>query len=482
MNLIDFTKQLVKKLIKSDLPYRHKNACLGLVLTLFILLLVPDSESIVPDSQPREQILAISDSAFSTSSFDPLNPPQESSSGNSELAETEELSIETQQRIEQDSVTIAEVRSGDNLSLIFDRVGLTPQDVYRVSNSAGDTSILTRLYPGYKLAFNIDESGELNELEIIINPLESYVFRVNSAYSFDVAHIEREPQLIPIYKEATINDSLFLAAQRGGISAAITMEIAGIFGGVIDFMLDTRVGDNFNVLYDERHLNGEYIGNGSIQVAQYTNQGENYTAIRYVNLNGEVDFYNPQGESMRKAFIRNPVDFTRISSNFTLSRRHPILNTIRAHKGTDYAAPTGTPVVASGDGRVTWASRNGSFGNLVVIQHGDRFETKYAHLSSYARGVRVGSRVKQGDIIGYVGSTGGATGPHLHYEFLIDGAHRNPRTVHDQLPKAESVPAEEMDRFLQQTQILMSQLDAITSAPTLAQNNSSTSTLSLNTR
>jgi len=254
------------------------------------------------------------------------------------------------------------------------------------------------------------------------------------------------------------------------------MEIAGLFGGVIDFMLDTRVGDSFNVLYDERHLDGEFIGNGSIQVAQFINQGESYTAIRYVNLNGDVDYYNPRGESMRKAFIRNPVDFTRISSNFTLSRRHPILNTIRAHKGTDYAAPTGTPVVASGDGRVTWASRNGSFGNLVVIQHGERFETKYAHLSSYARGVRVGSRVKQGDIIGYVGATGGATGPHLHYEFLIDGVHRNPRTVHDQLPKAESVPAEEMDRFLQQSQILMARLNEVNSAHTLVQNTVSAST------
>ena len=470
MNLIDFTKQLVKKMITSDLPYRHKNACLGLILTLFILLLVPDSESIVQEPQHPVQTLVINDTAFSTSTFDPLNTLQEPTIDNSEVTGIQEATIETHQEIEQDSITIAEVRSGDNLSLIFDRVGLTPQDVYRVSNSAGDASILTRLYPGYSLAFDIDDSGELNELEVIINPLESYTFKLNGAYNFDIAHVERDPQLIPIYKEATINDSLFLAAQRGGITAAITMEIASIFGGVVDFMLDTRVGDNFNVLYDERHLDGEYIGNGSIQVAQYTNQGEHYTAIRYVNLNGEVDFYNPQGESMRKAFIRNPVDFTRISSNFTLSRRHPILNTIRAHKGTDYAAPTGTPVVASGDGRVTWASRNGSFGNLVVVQHGERFETKYAHLSSYARGVRVGSRVQQGDIIGYVGSTGGATGPHLHYEFLIDGAHRNPRTVHDQLPKAESVPDEEMNRFLQQTQILMTQLGAITSAPTLAQN------------
>ena len=465
MNLIDFTKQLLNKLIKINLPYKHRNACLGLVFTLLILVLVPDSEPIAPESLSPNKNLIINDSAFSTSTFDPLNNTIKSS-----LSYEKEDNIGIQQNLEQGIITIAEVNSGDNLSLIFDRVGLTPQDVYRVSNSTGDASILSQLYPGYSLAFNIDDKGELNELEVIINPLKSYTFKLNEAYSFDIAYVEHDPQLIPIYKEATINDSLFLAAQQSGISAAITMEIAGIFGGVVDFMLDTRAGDNFYVLYDERYFDGEYIGNGSIQVAQYSNQGEYFTAIRYVNLNGENDYYNLQGESMRKAFIRNPVDFTRISSNFTLSRLHPVLNTIRAHKGIDYAAPTGTPVVASGDGRITWASHNGSFGNLVVVQHGDRFETKYAHLSSYARGVRIGSRVKQGETIGYVGSTGSATGPHLHYEFLVDGAHRNPRTVHDQLPKAESVPAEEMDRFLLQSQILMTQMDAITSATALAQN------------
>ena len=162
---------------------------------------------------------------------------------------------------------------------------------------------------------------------------------------------------------------------------------------------------------------------------------------------------------MRKAFLRNPVDFTRISSSFSMSRKHPILNSIRAHKGTDYAAPQGTPVVAAGDGRITWASRNGSFGKLVVIQHGDRFETKYAHLNDYAKGVKKGARVRQGQVIGYVGSTGGATGPHLHYEFLMDGVHRNSRTIHDKLPKAESVPKDEWQRFQEHSQILLSQLE-----------------------
>jgi len=241
------------------------------------------------------------------------------------------------------------------------------------------------------------------------------------------------------------------------------MELAGIFGGVIDFLLDTRRGDRFNLLYEEKYLDGEYIGNGAILAAQFTNQGETYTAVRYVNTSGDSDFYNPDGESMRKAFLRNPVDFTRISSSFSLSRKHPILNTIRAHKGTDYAAPTGTPVVAAGDGRITWAARNGSFGKLVVVQHGERFQTKYAHLNDYARGVKNGARVRQGQVIGYVGATGSATGPHLHYEFLMDGVHRNSRTIHEQLPKAESVPAKELPRFHDHSQALLARLEANTS-------------------
>jgi murein DD-endopeptidase MepM/ murein hydrolase activator NlpD len=246
-----------------------------------------------------------------------------------------------------------------------------------------------------------------------------------------------------------------MAGQAENIPAVHIMEMANIFGGVIDFILDPRAGDQFSILYEEQYLDGEFIGTGEILATQYTNQGTTYTAVRYIDEEGEVGFYNPEGESMRKAFLRNPLDVFRISSNFNPNRRHPILNTIRAHKGTDYAAPTGTPVRATSDGRVTWAARNGSFGNLVVLKHTGGFETKYAHLSRYA--VRKGERVRQGDVIGYVGATGGATGPHLHYEFLMSGVHQNPRTVHDKLPKAESIESAEMDRFRSQTAGLLQQ-------------------------
>ncbi len=345
-----------------------------------------------------------------------------------------------------------EVRSGDNLSAIFSKVGLTDQDVYQVLNSSEEAKVLNRLYPGYELNFMIPDGGDLQQLTVAKSPLEGVTFTRNAS-GYSVETYLKEAQVEQAFKVGSITDSLFMAGQREQIPAVHIMEMANIFGGVIDFILDPRAGDQFSILYEEKFLDGEFIGHGEIIATQYVNQGTVYTAVRYVDEEGETGYYNPEGESMRKAFLRNPLDVFRISSNFNPRRRHPILNTIRAHKGTDYAAPTGTPVRATSDGRVTWASRNGSFGNLIVVQHAGSFETKYAHLSRYA--VRRGERVRQGDVIGYVGATGGATGPHLHYEFLMNGVHQNPRTIHDKLPKAESIPNVEMDRFKSQTAGLM---------------------------
>jgi len=347
-----------------------------------------------------------------------------------------------------------EARSGDSLSAIFSKVGLNDQDVYRLLNSSDEAKILNRIYPGYQFDFMIPDSGELEQLRVLKSPLEGYLFTRNES-NYSVETILKQPEIRTAFKVGTITDSLFVAGQQESIPAQSIMEMANIFGGVIDFILDPRRGDQFSILYQELYLDGEFIGNGEIIASQYINEGRQYIAVRYLDEAGELGYYNPEGESMRKAFLRNPLDVFRISSNFNPNRRHPILNTIRAHKGTDYAAPTGTPVRATSDGRVTWAARNGSFGNLVVLQHAGSFETKYAHLSRYA--VRRGERVRQGDVIGYVGATGGATGPHLHYEFLMNGVHQNPRTIHDRLPKAESVSPEELDRFREQTAPLLQQ-------------------------
>jgi len=370
-----------------------------------------------------------------------------------------------------------EVQAGDNLSEIFGRVGLSAQDMYRVLNSSEEAKVLDRLYPGYELSFNIPEPGELAKLKVLKSPLEGYVFTRNED-GYGVDHILLSADVVPVLKEGVISDSLFMAGQRADIPAASIMEMADIFGGEIDFILDPRQGDHFSIIYEEQYLDGEFIGNGEILAAQFTNQGEQFLAVRYTNESGDSGYYNPEGESMQKAFLRTPLDVFRISSNFNLARKHPILNTIRAHRGTDYAAPRGTPVRATSDGTVTWAARSGSFGKLIVLQHGGNFETKYAHLNDYASGIKKGARIKQGQIIGYVGTTGGSTGPHLHYEFLVNGVHQDPRTIVEQLPQAVALAASELPRFKAQTKAMIEKLQNSRTDTRLLSLNSSTSATS----
>lgn len=350
--------------------------------------------------------------------------------------------------------TELEVQSGDNLSALFTKVGLKAQDMYRVLNSSDEAKILNTLYPGYQLSFQIPEPGKLAQLKVLKSPLEGYVFTLDQD-NYVVETITRTADIVPAFKEGNIVDSLFMAGQRAQIPAIAIMDMADIFGGVIDFILDPRAGDSFSILYEEKYLDGQYISNGDIIAAQFINQGKQYTAVRYINEEGQVGYFNTEGESMRKAFLRTPLDVFRISSNFNLQRKHPILNTIRAHRGTDYAAPRGTPVRATADGTVTWAARSGSFGKLIVIQHDGEFETKYAHLNDYGAGIKKGARVRQGEVIGYVGTTGSSTGPHLHYEFLVNGVHKDPRTMLEQMPKTFSIDASEMPRFRAQTEEIL---------------------------
>ena len=297
-------------------------------------------------------------------------------------------------------------------------------------------------------------------MQVLKNPLEGVIF-IREEGGYKVEQIAKEAQILPTFKVGIIEDSLFLAGQKEQIPSRSPDGNGQYFWGVIDFILDPRQGDSFSILYDEKYLNGTFVGHNDILVTQFINQGRTFTAIRYINKDGELGYYSPEGESMRKAFLRNPLDVFRISSNFNPRRRHPILNTIRAHKGTDYAAPTGTPIRATSDGRITRASRYGSFGNLVTIKHSGGFETKYAHLSRFASGISRGDRVRQGEVIGYVGATGGATGPHLHYEFLVNGVHQNPRTILDKLPKAESIHPDEMALFSEQAKKLLDQFDEL---------------------
>lgn len=349
------------------------------------------------------------------------------------------------------------VRSGDNLSILFQRASLDASDVYQLMSSTPLAKPLVDIRPGQEIQLGLNKAGELTQLKYIKSKLESYVYTNSEAGSdqkFTGQHILLEPEIMTAYRESVIEDSLFLAGDRAQLPHGMIMELANIFGWDIDFALDIRKGDRFSLLYEEKYLNGEKIGDGNILSAEFTNQGKPFRAVRYQNSKGLANYYTPEGYSMRKAFLRAPLDFARISSGFNLRRKHPIHKSIRAHRGVDYAAPRGTPIFAAGDGRVTAAGYSKANGNYVFIQHGQRFTTKYLHLNK--RKVKKGRSVKQRQVIGTVGSTGYATGPHLHYEFLVNGVHRNPRTV--ALPQAKPIPEQERVKFEQDTAPLMMQL------------------------
>jgi murein DD-endopeptidase MepM/ murein hydrolase activator NlpD len=254
-----------------------------------------------------------------------------------------------------------------------------------------------------------------------------------------------------------IQSNLFAAGERAGLSRKLVMEMAKIFGWDIDFAHDLRKGDWFRVLYRQTYRKGRLLADGPILAAQFHNRGHTHHAIRFTRPNGETGYYTYEGRSVRKAFLRSPVEFSRITSGFTRNRDHPILEGRRAHMGVDYAARPGTPVRSTGDGRVTHMGRQGGFGRVVKIRHFNRFTTVYAHLSNFARGVQEGSTVEQGETIGYVGQSGLATGPHLHYEFRLNGRHRNPLKV--DLPRAEPLPEGLRPAFRKRRHHLLAWLD-----------------------
>lgn len=349
------------------------------------------------------------------------------------------------------------VRSGDSLSTVFRRAGLNDRAMLEVVNSSAEGKKLSRLHPGHQFIFHLDEDKQLQALVHVLGPLNQNVFQRGEAGFEHKTHV-REPEVELVVRNGTIRSSLYNAGISAGLSDSLIMQMAAIFGWDVDFALDIRGGDRFQVLFEQTYIDGEQIGTGRILAAEFVNRGTSFKAVRYVNSEGEAQYFTPTGNAMRKAFLRAPLDFRRISSNFNPRRLHPITNTVRPHRGIDYAADRGTPVWAAGDGRVIASAYNNANGNYVVIQHGNNIQTKYLHLDR--RDVRNGQRVRQKQVIGTVGSTGMSTAPHLHYEFLIDGVHRNPRTIVQQLPKAESISKEELPRFHAQTQPLLAQLES----------------------
>ena len=350
------------------------------------------------------------------------------------------------------------VKQGDSLARIFSRLDLSANLLHRIVHSGPEAKELANIRPGESIRVRLAADGELLELIHQQSKIRSLqILPADEGFSAKV--LDRNLETRVTNASGTITSSLYLGAQRAGLSDNLIMELANIFGWDIDFALEIRAGDQFSLIYEEQYLDGEKFGDGAILAAEFINQGKVFRAIRFEDEEGYGSYYSPEGESMRKAFLRAPVDFRRISSRFTKARYHPVLGKKRPHRGVDYSAATGTPIKASGDGRVIFRGTKGGYGRTVMIRHGSQYTTLYAHMSKFRGSVKQGSRVRQGQVIGYVGKSGLATGPHLHYEFRVNGVHRNPLTI--KLPAAEPLPQKYRARFAELSAPLLSQLDLI---------------------
>lgn len=357
-----------------------------------------------------------------------------------ELPDSVEITVQPDDTLDQifrsigiDLGTLASLRTRPEVRKALDI--LRPGDIITVTYADGVLQSLNRQISD-TLTLKVSRAGDDYAINYIENPLETTV----------VGH------------RARIESSLFEAGQKAGISSRTIMTLANqIFGFDIDFALDIRQGDEFSVLYEQQFQDGRFVSDGQVLAAEFVNRGKTHRAVWFQSKDGEVKgYYTPEGRGMRKAFLRAPLDFTRISSRFNSSRKHPVLGVVRAHRGTDYAAPTGTPIWAAGNGRVQFVGRKGGYGNVVIIDHGKGISTVYGHMSRFSRSLRAGRTVAQGDTIGYVGMTGLATGPHLHYEYRVKGVQKNPATL--PMPTTE-IPSGYMAEFRSQAEVALAKLD-----------------------
>ncbi len=424
-------------------------AAIGMVAIL-ISLFSSDAEAV---RQPASQPLI----PFSEQPLSRINLPLQQAQDSAEQQAGTRVAIARKPVITQPALLDNEiqVRKGQSLSTIFRRKHFSHQDLYRIMQKGKPARALRNLRPGQKLYVKSDAMGRIHSLRYPLDRIKTLVVQREND-DFVITTEQKKVEKRVNYASGRIQSSLFEAGKQAGLSDALVMEMATIFGWDIDFALDIRQGDTFSVLYEEQFIEGKKHQNGTILAAEFTSRGKTFKAVRYTDKNGHSNYYTPQGLSMRKAFLRTPVDFRRISSRFG-KRKHPVLNRMRMHKGVDYAARRGTPIRASGDGKVIFRGRKGGYGRVVIIQHGSRYQTLYAHMNGFKRGIRVGKYVKQGQTIGYVGSSGRATGPHLHYEFRVNGVHRNPLTI--RLPNAAPIKKAYKADFLRKANRLLAQLD-----------------------
>ncbi len=354
---------------------------------------------------------------------------------------SETISVPTQNTPGVQTRKIHIVKEGENLSVIFEKHNVSLNNTYKIFRE-DKTNEIKNILPNDRLEF-LDLDGELQKIIIYKGPLLSY--EVNLFPEISIERIDRKPELINTFKTGVIESSFYLAGLDNSVPESVIMDLAYIFGWDIDFVFDIRSGDRFKLLYETPFVDGQQIENGSILFAEFYNQNNRYTAIRYEGKNKKWEYFNMDGGSLEKAFLRAPLDFAYVSSHFNPNRRHPILNTIRAHNGVDYAAKRGTPIRATGEGVIQSVGWKSGYGRTIVIRHGGEITTLYAHMEKYHPSMAKGMKVSQGQTIGYVGDSGLATAPHLHYEFRIGEKRTDPLKV--ALPSAAPLDQSKINQF-----------------------------------
>ena len=356
------------------------------------------------------------------------------------------------------SYRIHEVMDGENLSIIFEEFKVPLNTAYRIFR-LDKNNLLSKIKPGDEMKFTY-LGEDITGIEIIKDSINSILIEITDKIS--IKKISKDVELIQSFKSGVIKTSFYEAALEAEIPDSVIMDFAYIFGWDIDFIFDIREGDSFNVIYETPYSEGEKVKNGDIILAKFVNKGETYSANRFFLNENDKEFFDDNGNNLQKAFLRAPLDFAYISSHFNPNRMHPVLHTISAHNGVDYAAKTGSPVRTTGNGTVHYAGRRNGCGNEIVIKHSNDYSTRYCHLNKFKSGIKKGTKVIQGETIGFVGSTGLATGPHLHYEFKIGNKHVDP--VKLQLPSAEPISQNlrpDFNKILKDNKLLLSKLESL---------------------
>lgn len=414
----------------NSLPTWHRKMVLILSIMIMMLAAWPSEQAVATRVDDNDNELAVEqrvDEEALLARAEPVTPPKPS--------------YVTKQ---------VKVRRGDNMQVIFQRLGLSASDLYLIAQLEA-TNPLRTLQPGQELTFKLTRNGDLHSL-YYPHSLEQALKVSRKAEGFVARPVKLELDTREQVARGEIRSSFWGAAVDAGMTEDQIMDLAAIFGWDIDFAQDLQPGDSFRVVYQDKYQDDERVASGDILAAEFVNQGATYRAV----LNEDGNYYTPEGKAMRKSFLRAPVNFKYISSNFNPRRLHPVTGKVRPHNGIDYVAPVGTPIMAAGSGSVVAAGYNQFNGNYVFIKHAGNYVTKYLHLSK--RTVNKGQRVKQGQTIGLLGGTGRVTGPHLHYEFVVGGVHKNPRTL--TLPQSETLSGRALANFKAQAMPQLAKLDS----------------------